>query len=123
MSPKTSFTTETLLELVETQRQWFIDVNIPLSKEHLDNIKRCSDIVGMDPNSIKRNTIKKRAVTITGYEADLTGTLKSSDCVPKLVTWWKTALHPNGLAAALSRHRELLPDQSLGNLSVISESH
>ncbi|KAF2742026.1 hypothetical protein M011DRAFT_472603, partial [Sporormia fimetaria CBS 119925] len=51
------------------------------------------------------------------------GTLKSSDCVPKLVTWWKTALHPNGLAAALSRHRELLPDQSLGNLSVISESH
>jgi hypothetical protein len=132
-----NLTDEKLLELVEKERHTFSGDYFPLHHKNLDAVKKCSDLIAQDRNSIHRNTPKTRAHTIlTDIWAHLPevfvlcslaitptrlGTLKSRDYLRKLLKWWEKAEQPKALVETIIRLSKVLPPRKVGCTSIPSE--
>lgn len=125
-----NLTDDELLDLIEKERSAFSDDYVPLHHEKLDALKKCSNLVAKDRNSISRNTQKRRAhIILTDIWAYLPevfvlcslatnptklGTLKSRDYLGKLLRWWKEADQPRALLETVERLSEILPSRKAG---------
>jgi hypothetical protein len=114
------------LELLNIARGTFSNDYIPLHDKKIAAIKKCADLVAIDPRSILRNVLKSRAHTILtdiwtyshpevfvlcSIATTITrlGGLKSTDYIRKLREWWDKADKPDGLRQTVKKLAKILP--------------
>lgn len=132
--PEVRLTLDELLTLIKGERGRFSEDLIPLSTSQIDRIKKCSECIAVDLESIRRNYIKKRSCTILSdlwkHKPELfilcalvafpshLASLDPNDCLRKLMEWWKDkdlhpeGHHPQGLTWIPSQYASILPGGS-----------
>jgi hypothetical protein len=115
-----------LLESAENIRKTFEDHNAILTSSQSTIIKKFSDLVVADVDSIKRNHIKKKAQSqlqklwskdqelfiIVSLSFQYPTRLVSPDwsnCFQSLAEWWDRVQHPKGLREVIDRNHSILP--------------
>ncbi|MCJ1477235.1 hypothetical protein MMC13_005906 [Lambiella insularis] len=114
-----------LVELLENRFHKFSEKDFPLHETELKSIKRCTELVKEEGKKIIRNVPKRRAHIILKdlwthipeafilcalvVTPSQLGTLKSTDYMESIFTWWHSVVVPRGLAKTLDSHSDILP--------------
>ncbi|KAB8244557.1 hypothetical protein BDV35DRAFT_359648 [Aspergillus flavus] len=117
------------IELLDAKRQQLLGNILPLTGNQLRGIRKCSKLVTVDPETLRRNIPKKRAHTILSElwrhckelfilcslstNQTTLGLLKTDDYLQEILTWWETVEHPKALTIFISLHQDILPNPSM----------
>ena len=120
-------TDESLRDIAAETLGSFKDHYIPIPESRIIAAQRCLKLVEMDPTSIIKHTVKRRAHLIMcelwKRSAELSilvalsvtptqlGSLKSETYLGVLIEWWDAVPHPKGLTEFLEVHSDILPHQ------------
>lgn len=133
---QTKLSPEKLVNLVDTTCRQFSESFTPLTRNQLENIRRCSRLVATDPSTIHRNVPKLRAHTILSDVLECSeelfvlcalsvsptqvGTLRSEAYLRLLTEWRRDKQCPKGLRATITHYCALLPRKKPASEQLLS---